>query len=178
MRPALFSLFRRILPPVILALNMAIAPADSAADILEVEQSVFGMDCAPCAYGVERSLKKLDGVTEVTVSLNEGLVKMSLAPENRVTLTEIRKRILDNGFTPKDAIVRISGVLDTRTSVPRLTTTGNVEYVLSPAQGFVESQWAELNAMHSGSKVEVRGRVEPGMNEPLAVLVTESRRAH
>ena len=40
--------------------------------ITKVDQEVYGMDCAPCAYGLERGLKKMDGLQEVRVSLNDG----------------------------------------------------------------------------------------------------------
>ncbi len=172
MWPVLFSVFRRMLPPVFVALSAGVAPANSAAELLEVEQSVFGMDCAPCAYGVEKSLKKIQGVTEVTVSLNEGLVKMLLAPENRVTLKEIRQRILDNGFTPKEAMVRISGTIDTGASPLRLTTAGNIIYVLAPSAAVGEADLGKLKAMGSGSEIEVQGRIEAGANDPFPVSVT------
>ena len=35
--------------------------------IARVDQEVYGMDCAPCAYGLERGLKKMDGLQEVRV---------------------------------------------------------------------------------------------------------------
>lgn len=37
----------------------------SNAQITKVDQEVFGMDCAPCAYGLERGLKKMDGIEKV-----------------------------------------------------------------------------------------------------------------
>lgn len=69
----------------------------------QLDQTIFGMDCAPCAAGVEKSLSRLHGVTAVHVSLNEGRTVLSLAPGSRVTLAQIREAIRHNGFTPKEA---------------------------------------------------------------------------
>lgn len=163
---------RQLLPPVVLALSLAVVPATSVAALLEVEQSVFGMDCAPCAYGVEKSLKTLNGITGVKVSLNDGMVTMTLAPDNQVTLSLIRQRILDNGFTPKEATVRVSGTIDTSGSQLRLTTSGNTDYVLAPSAAAGAAVWEKLNVIGPGSEVEVRGRVEAGASEPLSISVT------
>lgn len=51
-----------------LILVAAYAARAEANGLLEVEQAIFGMDCAPCAYGVERSLKRLPGAQRVQVS--------------------------------------------------------------------------------------------------------------
>ncbi len=171
MRSFTLETYRHALLPAVMALSIGMPAPESAAALLEVEQSVFGMDCAPCAFGVERSLKKLEGVIEVNVSLNDGLVRMSLSPENRVTLTEIRKRILDNGFTPKEAIVRISGTIDASRSPLALTTAVNTRYLLSRSDSLAQMEWDQLNATTSGSQIVIRGRVEAGAKEPLPVAV-------
>jgi len=82
-----------------------------ASGLSEVQQMIFGMDCAPCAYGIELGLKKLPGVTHVRVSLNEGQADVTLAADSSTTLERIRKVIRDNGFTPKAARVTVIGTL-------------------------------------------------------------------
>ena len=56
------------------------------AQLVKVDQEVFGMDCAPCAYGLERGLKKMDGLERVKVSLNDGKAYLTLAPNNELTI--------------------------------------------------------------------------------------------
>ncbi|MGH8677442.1 MAG: heavy-metal-associated domain-containing protein [Burkholderiales bacterium] len=163
---------QQALPLVFLALSLAVAPAMATAALLEVEQSVFGMDCVPCAYGVEKSLKKLDGVTTVRVSLNAGMVTITLAADNQLSLDQIRQRILDNGFTPKEAIVRVFGTLDSGGSQLRLTTSANTSYLLAPYATVGEAVWGKLKLIRTGSEVEVRGRVEAGAPGPLSIFVT------
>lgn len=90
--------------------GLAVAPA-WADGLREVDQTIFGMDCAPCAAGVEQGLGKLPGVTSVRVSLNEGKAVAQLAPDSATTLAQIREVIRHNGFTPKDASVTLVGRL-------------------------------------------------------------------
>lgn len=68
------------------AVLIAAAGVARADGLIQAEQTIFGMDCAPCAYGTEQSLKKLAGVTSVTVSLNEGKASVTFAPDSETTL--------------------------------------------------------------------------------------------
>lgn len=85
-------------------------PITAMADGLEwVKQTIFGMDCAPCAYGVEQGLKGLSGVEGVKVSLNDGYAEVVLTVDNETTIEEIRSVVKQNGFTPKEAQIRVAG---------------------------------------------------------------------
>lgn len=74
-----------------------------------IKQSVFGMDCAPCAYAMERSLGQLSGVERVEVELNHGLATIYLSREAEPDIDEIREVSRRNGFTPKAAEIRLAG---------------------------------------------------------------------
>ncbi len=75
----------------------------------EVDQTIFGMDCAPCAAGIEKGLKKLDGVTSVRVSLNEGKAILAFESDSDTSLAQIQEVIRHNGFTPKEAVIKLVG---------------------------------------------------------------------
>ena len=85
----------------------------SEAQIQKVDQEVYGMDCAPCAYGLERGLKKMDGLQNVRVSLNDGKAYLELATENKLTLQGIQEEVKQNGFSAKKAQITISGTVKT-----------------------------------------------------------------
>lgn len=80
--------------------------------IARVDQEVYGMDCAPCAYGLERGLKKMDGLQEVRVSLNDGKAYLGLAEINDLTLRSIQEEVKKNGFSAKKAKVVLMGNLN------------------------------------------------------------------
>jgi cation transport ATPase len=85
--------------------------SSSMAQLIKVDQEVFGMDCAPCAYGLERGLKKMDGLESVKVSLNDGKAYLTLATDNELTLQKIQKEVKNNGFSAKSAEVILQGEL-------------------------------------------------------------------
>ncbi len=82
------------------------------AQLIKVEQEVFGMDCAPCAYGLERGLKKLDGLEKIVVSLNDGKAYLNLASGNTVTLKKIQDEVKKNGFSARNAKIIMIGDLN------------------------------------------------------------------
>ncbi|MEP2774037.1 MAG: heavy metal-associated domain-containing protein [Fulvivirga sp.] len=79
------------------------------AQLIKVDQEVFGMDCAPCAYGLERGLKKMDGLESVTVSLNDGKAYLKLGSDNELTLQKIQEVVKSNGFSARNAEVTLKG---------------------------------------------------------------------
>jgi hypothetical protein len=56
-------------------------------------------------------MRKIAGVSSVRVSLNEGLTVLELAPENTVTLAQLRQVIRNNGFVTKEAQVVAAGTV-------------------------------------------------------------------
>lgn len=100
--------------PIAIVLSCAalfsLTPSTSA-QLQHVEQLVYGMDCAPCAYGVQRRMERFDGVKAVDLSLNRGTATLELEPQNEVTLHTIRDSIRRGGFSPQDAIVKVAGTI-------------------------------------------------------------------
>ena len=66
-----------------------------------VELGVDGMTCASCSSAVERSLKKLDGVTDVSVNLATNRASFVYDPA-KVKLQQAREAISKAGYTPLD----------------------------------------------------------------------------
>jgi hypothetical protein len=104
-------------------------------------------------------MQKVDGVTEARVSLNEGMLTLKLAPANRVSVAGVRSTIRANGFTPKDAEVRVVGRVVARGDALALVVTGsNEEFLLEEdprARGLV----AEARRSHLDRQVVLTGVV-------------------
>lgn len=96
----------------IIALLTIISLSSAMAQLIKVDQEVFGMDCAPCAYGLERGLNKMDGLEKVQVSLNEGKAYLQLASDNKLTLKKIQEEVKNNGFSARNAEVTVKGELN------------------------------------------------------------------
>ena len=86
-------------------------PLGAQAQLSEVKQTVFGMDCAPCAYGLEKRIQKMDGIESVSVSLNDGVLNATLKQNNVLTLKAIRQAVEESGFKAKEATISASGTI-------------------------------------------------------------------
>lgn len=158
----------RITPISVLLLAAAsITPLTASADgLLQVDQTVFGMDCAPCAYGIEQGLLKLKGVKQAHVDLNTGIASIELAPDNAVTLAEIQNVIRVHGFTPKSVKVTIAGKLEMQGQDYFLAINGVHEFRIKSSDPRL------LSGLTADSEVTAEGSINTEGNYPLALLVT------
>ena len=67
---------------------------------------VDGLACPFCAYGLEKKLKKLEGVASIEINIEEATVELTLQPEAEVTEEAIREKVKAAGFTPKEIAFR------------------------------------------------------------------------
>jgi len=90
-------------------LFMLFAPlALAQAEFLHVTLAVDKMDCATCVKSMEIGLRKIRGVEKVAVDPATG-VDFTLAPNNRISLEQLRDAIKGIGFRPGDAKVIVRG---------------------------------------------------------------------
>lgn len=139
-----------------------------AGGLQHVKQTIFGMDCAPCAYSVEKGLKGLSGVEQVTVSLNDGYAEVHLGEDSQAMLAEIREVIRKNGFTPKEASVHVSGKVVRSDDGQLLLKTDVETFELNVADRAVLSQLSEKD-----SPVTVRGSIAAGDSRQLSIATTK-----
>jgi periplasmic mercuric ion binding protein len=87
---------------IALVFTMAAAPQTRAQDRIEtpdVVVAVDGLACPFCAYGLEKKLKKLDGVEALVVDMDAGKVRMKLKEGATLSEARIREAVSDAGFT-------------------------------------------------------------------------------
>ena len=118
---------------IIAATFLALLPLAGHAEYEQVNLTVFGMDCAPCAHAIHVSMKGIEGVNTVDVDLNTGLVTIKLAPGNSASMRQFNQAVEKNGFTHKDADILVKGKLTGTASAPVLEVSGTSDrYTLSP----------------------------------------------
>ncbi len=89
-----------------------------------INMSVFGMDCPPCAFAIRASMRGIQGVNQVTVDLNTGLVTMNLNPGNNADIRQFYDAVEKNGFLHKDSELLVRGVLSGSAKAPFLEVIG------------------------------------------------------
>ena len=70
----------------------------------EVKVRVDGLSCPFCAYGLEKKLNDLDGVESINIDLEEGLVTMQVIDGEKISEEDIKTKIKEAGFTPKEIV--------------------------------------------------------------------------
>lgn len=142
-------------------LAAVLLPTNAKAQIHEVEQTVFGMDCAPCAHGLQKRLGKIDGVYDVKVSLNNGLAVLELGSENTATLGTVREAVKESGFAAKEAKVRVSGILKQENGGVVLISPAGDRFILKQSQE-ASAEYGRLKSAASGKRVTLTGIVPEG----------------
>ena len=118
---------------ILLAAILALSSVAAHAEYRQVNLTVFGMDCAPCAHAIHVSMKGIQGVNTVDVDLNTGLVTIKLTAGNSATMRQFNQAVEKNGFTHKDANVIVRGQMSGSASAPVLDVTGTTDhYALVP----------------------------------------------
>jgi len=77
------------------ALWAAAAAAQGQSYALEVD----GLACPFCAYGIEKQLRRVEGVEAIDVDVKAGRVVVTLAQGRALSEAQARKAIEDAGFT-------------------------------------------------------------------------------
>ena len=114
------------------------------------------------------AIKKVNGVQDVKVSLNQGNADIKLKDGNKVDVEQIRDIIRKNGFTPKDTEVKVAGKVIERNGKPALEVNGPDEVYL------LEGNVAPLKDK-TGKQVVLTGQVPEtqNKNEPSKLVVKE-----
>ena len=102
------------------------------------------------------SLKSVDGVDAVSVSLDKGLASVKMKPGNAATFKQLQEAITKNGFTMKPSAVSLIGKIVMMRNQPQLQVSGSNELVNLVPDG---SQTANVNAM-ADMRVLVEGTLE------------------
>ncbi len=63
---------------------------------------VDGLACPFCAYGLEKKLKKMEGVEKLEIKINDGLALLHFKADAKIDTQLIVKKVKEAGFTPKE----------------------------------------------------------------------------
>ena len=88
----------------LLLLLIAISAFALSANAKTIEIDVHGVTCAFCVDTLNRTFKKMEGVSKVQVSMKTKKVRIETESE-LPTIEMIKQAVLDAGFTPKKVTV-------------------------------------------------------------------------
>ena len=85
-----------LMTAMVLSLGLSAA---AFADGTRYELRVDGLVCPFCAYGIEKKLNAIDGVDEVDIDLNSGLVTVDVTEGAVLNDSQMTELFNDAGFT-------------------------------------------------------------------------------
>ncbi len=94
---------------VFLAAAVLGAPAVSLAAPASVTVRVDGLSCPFCAYGLEKRIKKMEGVKDLTIDIETGTVTVIYKDKKFFTEQGLSKTVKEAGFTPRGIVVKDTG---------------------------------------------------------------------
>ncbi len=74
----------------------------SIAALAADNQYVLGVDglaCPFCAFGIEKRLNKVDGVTDIEIDIGDSVVRVTLQEGKTLTEEQARQAVKEAGFT-------------------------------------------------------------------------------
>jgi len=86
------------LSPTPVARGAAAPPAAPPGAITALTVPVSGMTCVLCTRGVEESIKRIDGVFDVSAELASGLVRVQAAEGRSLNIRDVKDRVQAAGF--------------------------------------------------------------------------------
>ena len=106
------------------------SPSLSKAEILEGELEVFGMTCPFCGFGIEKKLRAVPGVSEVTITMDEGRIQLAFMPENDAVPDDIEGAVEKSGFKLSTLRLTVQGTFAEDDSQPVLVAGRKARFLL------------------------------------------------
>ncbi len=85
-----------------LAVSLLLFPLAALAAPSQYQLRIDGLACPFCAYGIEKKLKRTDGVARIDIDINAGTVTVTMAEGATMTEAQAKRIVADAGFTLAD----------------------------------------------------------------------------
>ncbi len=89
----------KLIRTTILGFGLLFASFAVQAKPLTYELTVDGLACPFCAYGIEKKLGAIDGVTGIEIDINKGVVRVTMSEGAKLEEPAARKAVKSAGFS-------------------------------------------------------------------------------
>lgn len=94
-----------IIAAILLASSLALA------QIHDLTIVVQGMSCPFCAFGIEKKLKKVEGIESVTISMKDGTATVKAKKGLSIDIDRVQTAVKESGFTPGRITIIATGMI-------------------------------------------------------------------
>lgn len=82
------------------------------AEPIKIQVKIDGLSCPFCVYGLEKKLKRVEGVKDLKLQFDTGVAEIKIQEGKSIYVDEIRKAVKDGGFTPRDMVITLKGKIE------------------------------------------------------------------
>lgn len=95
--------------------ELAFGQAETALDAFSVK--VDGLGCPFCAFGLEKKFKELEGISDIKIEMETGMLTFNYPTEQVLTIDRVEEQVEAAGYTPVTAnVTRSYGGIEESTS--------------------------------------------------------------
>jgi len=139
-------------------LVLTLAPV-ALAQINKVTIQVDGLACPFCAYGLQKELKRVSGVSEAKVYVDAGRAELTVTKGQPLDFDAIEAAIKKGGYTPRDIWIEARGRIEQWNGRPALVISENdVKLLLAENENLRKLNGAL--ASQNGRLVTVAGKLQ------------------
>ncbi len=139
---------------LLLFLTLGIASA-ARAQIETLTVAVDGLACPFCAYGIEKKLKRIQGVQQVTIDIQAGAVKLSAHQGQSINFRQVPLAVWDSGFTPRRIRLEAIGTVSGSEGRPLFLAVDNDQFLLTRVSRQIQNRL--IAAADSGERIRITG---------------------
>jgi mercuric ion binding protein len=159
------SFLQRIIWGISFFYTVLILLNPASAEIQKLTIKIKGMACPFCAYGVEKKLKKVEGVKSIDIDIQKGLATLTAKEGQSIGISQIPQAIKDSGFTPDRITATVSGRIE------KDKTGGLILKVRGLKRDFTLTGDGSLLEGHINTDVVVTGEVIVKDGKPWTIRV-------
>ena len=148
---------RKSFSTAILLVLSSLAASPVWSQVERVKMRVDGLACPFCAYGLEKKLKDVPGVSDIEIHVDDAFVTLGSKKDDPMALDQLRPAVKDAGFTAREITATAVGSVITVDDRPVLQVSGtDTEIIL----GHNETLKELLSKLRGSSRIRVTGLLE------------------
>ena len=109
--------------------SLGVTPISAQARIIEAVADIDGLTCPFCSFGAEKQLKKVDGVRQVKVDVDQGTATLTAKSDQSLDVEKIPKAIKAAGFSPQEMRIVALGKVISKGQELRLQLQGQSDSI-------------------------------------------------
>ncbi len=153
-------------------------PLMTQAEFIEAELRIDGMACPFCAFGIEKKLRDVEGVRDLEVLLDEGVIELGFEADAPVTVRSLEEAVEKAGFTLRGLRLAARGKLVSTAPSPTLDAGRAGRFLLlEEREGRPRPIAAEtedrIRRASANGVVAVRGEIRLHKEGPPALVLEE-----